>query len=329
MANSNAKDYWRLLILYGLNTATYKIALGQCLCNFTKSAKTTIPMEMLAKEFFDLYCARLTNNLPQINNPRRLTVMEQVVAKYKTGQIEYAEAVTYVKNHAFRDVIPRFHTLDRRPIDQKFYEATSKGLVLTDNLFTVFADSEKICLQEELQARWSLLESAFAMKREKATLINDSQNFYLLRGTQQAVIAQTSDMLHGYQDGRCFYCGEPLDLEHQGVDHVLPKIYLKDDATWNLVLAHPECQAKKEERLPDQTVIKELASRNERLIQSNQPLSPKVEAALGQTQETRQETLFKIYDQLVDQVGPSNIWSPNLNGQDPFSTGLIPTFLGL
>ena len=28
------KDLWRMLTLYGLNTATYKIALGQCICNF-------------------------------------------------------------------------------------------------------------------------------------------------------------------------------------------------------------------------------------------------------------------------------------------------------
>lgn len=46
------KELWRMLALYGLNTATYKIALGQYLCNFTEADKTHITMDMLAKDFF-------------------------------------------------------------------------------------------------------------------------------------------------------------------------------------------------------------------------------------------------------------------------------------
>lgn len=36
MQKFSDKELWRMLILYGLNTATYKIALGQCLYNFTE-----------------------------------------------------------------------------------------------------------------------------------------------------------------------------------------------------------------------------------------------------------------------------------------------------
>ena len=51
MQEFSDKELWRMLTLYGLNTATYKIALGQCLCNFTEADKTRATMEMLAKEF--------------------------------------------------------------------------------------------------------------------------------------------------------------------------------------------------------------------------------------------------------------------------------------
>ena len=61
MQEFSDKELWRMLTLYGLNTATYKIALGQCLCNFTEADKTRVTMEMLAKEFFDLYNKRLEN----------------------------------------------------------------------------------------------------------------------------------------------------------------------------------------------------------------------------------------------------------------------------
>ena len=43
------KDYWRLLTLYGLNTSTYKIALANCLINFTEKDKTLVTMHELAK----------------------------------------------------------------------------------------------------------------------------------------------------------------------------------------------------------------------------------------------------------------------------------------
>ena len=40
-----------------------KFAWGQCLCNFTEYDKTYISMDMLAKEFFDMYNTRLDNGM--------------------------------------------------------------------------------------------------------------------------------------------------------------------------------------------------------------------------------------------------------------------------
>jgi hypothetical protein len=50
----NKEDFWRAVILYGLNQATYKIALGQCLINFVEKDKTTVTMHELAVDFFDI-----------------------------------------------------------------------------------------------------------------------------------------------------------------------------------------------------------------------------------------------------------------------------------
>ena len=138
MDNFSDKDLWRMLTLYGLNTATYKIALGKCLCNFTEADKTYISMDMLAKEFFDLYNSRLDNGMPQLDHETRLTVMERVVAKFKAGIMSYTEAVEYTKKNAFNDVVPRFHNLDRLSLDHKFYDITDSGIVLTDSVFKVF-----------------------------------------------------------------------------------------------------------------------------------------------------------------------------------------------
>lgn len=86
-------DYWRAIILYGLNTATYKIALGQALTGFVAEGAATVPMGRLAETFLDLYRERLRNGRPQLMLLGRLTVMERVVAPLEGGQLTRGEAI--------------------------------------------------------------------------------------------------------------------------------------------------------------------------------------------------------------------------------------------
>lgn len=48
------KDFWRSIILYGLNTATYKIALGYTLINFAEEDENIITIDELAESFFEI-----------------------------------------------------------------------------------------------------------------------------------------------------------------------------------------------------------------------------------------------------------------------------------
>ncbi len=327
MADFSDKDYWRALTLYGLNTATYKIALGKCLCNFTEMGKSDISMEMLAKEFFDLYNARLENGMPQLDHETRLTKMEQIVMRYKGGVVGYDEAIKYVRDNAFGDVVPRFHNLDRMPIEHKFYETTDSGIVLTDSVFKVFEGDDKESLIQELDARWSLLESAFAMRRENAQLINDIKKFYLLKGYDRTDITYMKDMLNGYQEGKCFYCGEPLDENDIHVDHVIPRTYINHDEPWNLVLSHGStCNEHKTDFLPSKYYIQKLVDRNERLIKSNHPLSKRIIEALGNTPLKRKNETFRIYNQILDAVTEKNVWGGShdfIPEHDPFYKSMI------
>ena len=63
------------------------------------------------------------------------------------------------------------------------------------------------------------------------------------------------DMLNGYQEGRCFYCGEPLDQDAIRVDYVIPRAYLYHDEPWNLVLSHENCNGQKTDFLPSRYYI--------------------------------------------------------------------------
>ncbi len=320
------KEYWRLLTLYGLNTATYKIALAECLYDFTENGETHISMERLSQEFFDLYNERLKNNMPQLSHSSRTTVMERAVMKYGSGKISYEEAIDYTKNNAFKDVLPRFHNLDRMDVKHKFYEQTDNGIIVTDSTFKVFNEKDKKDLKQELDSRWSLLESAFAMKRENAKLINDIKKFYLVRGYERTDITYMKDMLHGYQEGRCFYCGEKLEENHIHVDHVIPRSFLYHDEPWNLVLSHDSCNEQKSDALPSRYYIQKLVDRNERLIKSNHPLSNNIKTSLGLTPAIRKRETFRIYEEILDAVTEKNVWGgtqdfiPEL---DPFYRTMI------
>lgn len=52
------QDYWRAIVLYGNNVATYKIALALCLMDFARQEKTHVSMNELAQAFFHAYRQR-------------------------------------------------------------------------------------------------------------------------------------------------------------------------------------------------------------------------------------------------------------------------------
>jgi hypothetical protein len=78
MTTFTTKDYWKALILYGLNQATYKIALGKTLLSLAEQGQTTVAWERLSKEFFRQYRQRLAEEdpMPQQATPARQMVME-------------------------------------------------------------------------------------------------------------------------------------------------------------------------------------------------------------------------------------------------------------
>ena len=218
MKDFTLEDYWRALILYGQQVATYKIALGMSLVNFVNINKTIVTIDELAEEFFELYQKRLQNNMPQLNLPNRLTVMERVVKNYTSQKLDRTAAIEKIAKDAFHDVIPRFHTLNRESLPINFYEFNDGKLSLTDNAFKIFSDQKNKDLVTELNSRWDLLEAAFLINRENNELINDLRKFYLLKGYERTDVTKTRPVLNGYQKGICFYCGELMGDDAVHVD---------------------------------------------------------------------------------------------------------------
>jgi hypothetical protein len=317
------EDYWRAIILYGLNQATYKIALGQSLIRFAEKEKTHITMTELGEDFFDMYLIRLKSGKPQLATPNRQTAMERIINLYNLGILSRSKAIEKVEKEVFNDVIDRFHKVDRIDIPMKFYERTKKGLVIYDNVFEIFTNEKNSELINELDSRWDLLEGAFEIKRNNSKLINDISNIYLVNGYERTDITKNRSVLNGYQNNVCFYCGEIIKGNDAHVDHVIPRKFIYHDEIWNLVLSHEYCNLLKSDMLPGQTYIEKLIERNEYFIKSNHPISGKLRLQLGRSPNKRREKMNKIYTDAKMVLAP---WK-GINGYSPTSDPFYKTFI--
>ena len=175
-------DYWKAIILFGLNNATYKMALANVLLDSIRMGATTIDWSSLSERYLNSYIDRLKNSHPQQGNPSRLTIMERIINDVKMNQITYEQAIERVSNEAFEDVIPRFHTIgrDRVLAKEKFYEfEKGKHLNLKDSLLQLDNPDE---LKNEVDARWSLLEGAFLINQTQYSLANNIREIYVADG---------------------------------------------------------------------------------------------------------------------------------------------------
>jgi hypothetical protein len=324
----STQDHWKALVLYGLNTATYKIAFGKTLLKLSAEGTTTVPWEVLSRQFLDQYIARLSveSPMPQLDHPGRVTVMERVVAKCRSGNIGYDQAIEMVGRHAFDDVVPRFQNLGRRSaFTGMFYEFTAgQNLVLTDDLLKL-SETNREELEAELDARWGLLEGAFKIGTNNFQLNNDLRLIYIENGYERTSITKNIPFLQGYQGNTCFYCGEPIHGSDTEVDHVLPRQVIQHDEIWNLALAHSICNGQKVDRLIGPHFLQKLIARNENIMGSNHPWKKRIEAALGKTKVQRKKTTEDHYAN-VSQILGWNYWGGDAGyspENDPFFKRLI------
>jgi hypothetical protein len=323
----SATDYWKALILYGLNQATYKIALGKTLLSLSAQGYTRVPWDVLASEFFELYRARLdvVDPLPQQATPGRQTAMERIVARFQLRN-DIDTAVGAVQADAFDDVIPRFHNLAGiESIHGKFYRFEfGRVLELTDELHMV-REQQTDALHAELDARWGLLEGAFLIAAGDQRLANDVRAIYLDGAHKRRTLTGNIQFLQGYQGNACFYCGLEMRADDINVDHVLPRQVLQHDEIWNLVLAHEACNLRKLDRLVGEHFIRKLIVRNENIMGSNHPWKKRIANTLGASPAARAKKLYWHYGNVKAVLG-SNYWggSEGYNPEtDPFYRRLI------
>lgn len=310
-------SYWRAIILFGRNSASYKFALAKALFDLAEEGKTQATLPELAVP----YSHHLTEHLKR--EDRQCTAPSSrflsACRAFNQGEIGKQKLIDKTVRLGFNNVLDAFHVVGRKEIQPSFFEEIrggSRQVMLTDKLFELKEQSEPEGLRKEVEARWRLVETAWSTEIPKKALEvkrdSSSNQLYIERSDRQrSNIASCRDALNGYQKGRCFYCFRAIAVGSKSeiaseeapqaeVDHFFPKMLegalsgLNLDGVWNLVLSCQSCNrgpGGKSDRVPEPRYLARLERRNNYLIESHHPLKETLERQTGTTKKSRRQFL--------------------------------------
>ena len=309
------QSYWRSIILYGRNTASYKFALGKTLIDLNKRPNDLIKLEDLSDHFANHMCEHLRENEKQITSLSNKYFI--LLKKFINGEISINERNDVTKKLGFKYVIDRFHEVNQETIPKKFFideRRENGGIRLTNNFYKLFELQESENFLNEVEARWRLVETAWklgvAVKLVQVQHDSVEEQFFINTKLGRINVTSSKNALNGYQKSKCFFCFDYISiikgsLNLCNVDHFFPHILENDDfpgyvnGIWNLVLACQHCnkgEGGKFAKVPSLKFLERLNRRNEYFCSSHHPLRETIMSQTGQTKDQRTKFLQKCYN---------------------------------
>ena len=296
------ENYFRGVVLFGRNVASYKFALAKSLIELAESGSEQVSLEVLAEPFSRNLCEHLQETPKQAtsSSSRFLDVCRQ----FNEGNVTQDELIRQTAQLGFANVIDAFHVVGKGEIPIRFFiderKGNTKGIRLTDQIFNLATDAGVQSLLET-EARWRLVENAWEIGITNSLISYDMDTGLFVPSGRRTNLSSARDTLNGYQKGRCFYCYKSISLSATGdvgseVDHLFPHTLLRRgfmndlDQVWNLVLACIDCNrgvGGKCDSSPDVLYVDRLAKRNDYLIESNLPIKETLILQTGNTKEKR------------------------------------------
>ncbi len=272
-------------------------------------------MDELSAIFLKLYVNRCKTGKPQLAHIGRTTYIEQEIQAMNHQDKSEAKVLEVIKRDCLNNmVLKKFNNLYNIALKHPFYTTTSdkRFLILNTNLLNLFSGENNEHLGSELDSRWDLLEYAFENIKSVEIIDVDEQIKHLINKEKRTNISGVIPSIEGYQQGRCFYCGEKLyDI---AIDHVIPYQVIQHNEIWNLVLAHKFCNEDKSDNLPPIHFIENLIKRNGYFILSDHPIKNTIIKQLGNTKEERVNKTMKEYNyargKIVRIWGGNNYYNP-------------------
>jgi hypothetical protein len=323
------ESQWRSLILFGKNSATYKFAFAKSLIGLINNETTSISLTDLAVPFSHNIVEHLKSNDKQGNS--QSSKFLNTCRAFINKDIGIEQLYRDTEKFGFVNVIDAFQNVNGGSIPQQFYQknfvAGKKEIVITDNLLKLKEAFQFRNFDQEVEARWKLVETAWNLNINPNLLevkYDDLGSLFFIENSfmRRVNITSVRDSLNGYQKGKCFYSFQDISIvknDHANmcaVDHFLPYIakraHHEDGANingvWNLVLADSSVNINKSARIPEIRFLERLFNRNEFYIESKHPLAETIINQTGTTREHRMAFLGKQYNLALDRA--IHTWKP-------------------
>ncbi|WP_341222208.1 HNH endonuclease [Polaribacter atrinae] len=328
------ESQWRALILFGKNSATYKFAFAKSLLELVDKETTKISLTELSKPFSKNIVEHLKVNDKQGNS--KSSSFLNVCRAHIKGEVSDTELWSKTEKLGFLNVVDAFQNLNGSQVPDIFYEKNyksgNKEIIIKDNLLKLKESFHYQNFNQEVEARWNLVESAWNLNLNPKLLevkYDESKSLFFLENDfmRRTDITSVRDSLNGYQKGKCFYSFQDISVVSGSsnlceVDHFLPHLNksIHDNfganinGVWNLVLADKNVNRNKSARIPDRKFLHRLFNRNEFYIQSKHPLAETIINQTGKTKQKRIDFLNKQYQLALNSAIIT--WKPEfeLNG---------------
>lgn len=321
------EDYWRGIVLFGRNVASYKFALAKTLLDLNAQSGQLLKLSDLAPGF----ATHLANHLKTANKQGTFASSQFLNAcrQFNKGELTKDALVEETVRRGFLNVIDAFHIVNQRQISQQFFideRKANSGIRITDEFSRLVSEVRSNTLNSEVESRWRLVETSWGLGIGKNLLgigfdCQSEQFFSLDREMQRKPVTSSRSALNGYQKGKCLYCSEAIMQTENGsdtdVDHFFPHV-LKQfgfgtsvDGIWNLVLACRGCNRGvkgKFAKLPGIELLARLHRRNEYLISSHHPLRETLMAQTGKEVAHRKSFLNDFHNRALSVL--LHTWQP-------------------
>lgn len=321
------EDYWRGIVLFGRNVASYKFALAKSLLDLKPQSGQLLKMAEVAPSF----AHHIAQHLKVSDKQTTASSSKYLDAcrRFNRGEIDKAALVEETVRNGFNNVIDAFHIVGDGEIPTRFFEderTTNDGIRITDEFSRLMTGVQSGNLHNEVESRWRLVETAWELKVSRGLIhiAYDEASMSLFavdRSRRRRQVTSSRAALNGYQKGKCFYCncdimidGDSVDTD---VDHFFPHA-LKQfgfgslvDGVWNLVLSCVACNRGprgKFARIPCVRLLAKLFTRNEYLIASHHPLRETLIQQTGDSEPVRRSFLNDFHQK--GRAKLLHLWEP-------------------
>ena len=304
------EDYWRGIVLFGRNVASYKFALAAALLDLKPESGDLVRLEELAKPFSQHLRSHLARADKQGTSASSKFL--DVCRKANADEVSENTLIESTARLGFVNVIDAFHRVAKSDVPRRFFldeRKENNGIKITDSFSELLEGNQVSNLGFENDARWRLVETAWEQNLPRSLVtvhydLNEESLFVLDRTKKRKAVTGARKALSGYQKGHCFYCFSVLSLSSDippEVDHFFPHMLKQTelrvplDGVWNLVLACRDCNRHKLARIPVLRLLERLNTRNEFLITSHHPLRETLMKQTGKSQNERHDFLQSVY----------------------------------